>query len=128
MNMFTPRSIVILFTVLGSLAGCATATKFYDGPEKPASEIVKITGMSGLDPLGGFASSLICAVDDKEIEGCVTSIEILPGMHRIRTVAKSYGMEEGSRTIEHEFKPGERYLLGISIQGGLKVPSLMKDR
>jgi hypothetical protein len=126
--MFTPRSIVSLFPVLGFLAGCATATKFYDGPEKPASEIVKITGMSGLDPLGGFTSSLICAVDDKEIEGCVTSIEILPGMHRIRTVAKSYGMEELGRTIEHEFKPGERYLLGISFQGGMKLPSLMKDR
>jgi hypothetical protein len=126
--MFALRSIVIPVAVLGLLTGCATAAKFYDGPEKPASEIVKITGMSGLDPLGGFTSSLICAVDDKEIEGCVTGIEFLPGNRRIRTVTKSYGIEGLSRTIEREFKPGERYLLGISIEGGQKIPALIKER
>lgn len=117
----------ILFLISMSIVGCST-TRLYEGPAKTDAEIVKITGMSGLDPLGGFTSSLICAVDDKEIDGCATSVEILPGAHRLRTIAKSYGITELSRSIEHEFKAGERYLLGIQIVGGQKVPSLMKDR
>jgi len=40
--MFAIRSLIIPGVVRGFLTGCSTTTKFYDGPEKPASEIVKI--------------------------------------------------------------------------------------
>ena len=109
------------------LLGCAT-TRLYDGPPKPANEVVEITGMSGLDPLGQFTSALVCAIDDKKIEGCAAHVEILPGFHKLKTVTKSYGITEREVTIDGDFKAGEKYLLGITMHNGSKMPALWKSR
>lgn len=97
-----------------SVAGCAS-TQLYDGPSRPNEEVVRITGMSGLDPLGGHTSALVCKIDDKAIDGCAVKVEFLPGTHKLVLKTRSYGTEQGTIEVEREFKAGERYLLGVGV-------------
>lgn len=110
------RGILIL-SVAGSLLGCAT-TKGYNGPAKAENQVVKISGMSGWNPVNGFMSTSICAVDNKEIEGCATNLAILPGNHRLKAVAKRFGTKKGESAIDRRFRAGERYQLGTKAGNG----------
>lgn len=103
------QSILIL-AFAGTLLGCAT-TKVYSGPAKAENQVVKISGMSGWNPVSGFMSTSICAVNNKEIEGCATSVELLPGTHRLKVVAKRFGSKKGESVVERRFRGGERFQL-----------------
>ena len=120
---------VVGVMLISALVGCAT-TQLYDGPARPSDQVVRINGMSGLDPLGGLTSALVCKIDDREIDGCAVKVEFLPGVHRLELKTKRYGITEGTDVIEQEFKAGERYLLGIRASPGARklMPALIPDR
>ena len=71
--------------------------------------------MSGLDPLGGHTSALVCSLDGVPIDGCAVRVEFLPGHHTLELKIKRYGLEYGTQVIEQPFAPGDRYHLGVGI-------------
>lgn len=103
------RNILILMSA-AALSGCAT-TKVYNGPAKAENQVVKISGMSGWNPVSGFMSTSICSVNNKEIDGCATHVELLPGTHRLKIVAKRFGTKKGESVVERRFRAGERFQL-----------------
>lgn len=123
------RVIPVVFVVLVIVSGCAS-TRLYEGQPRSGNEVVRITGMSGLDPLGGNISSLVCKFDGKDIDGCVVNIEFLPGLHRLELLTKRYGVVQGTRVVEQEFGAGERYLLGVGAYPGENkiLPALIPQR
>lgn len=123
-SRFTFLAVIALL----SIAGCAS-TQLYDGPSRPSDEVVRITGMSGLDPLGGHTSALVCKIDDKNIDGCAVKVEFLPGTHKLVLKTRSYGTEQGTIEVEREFKAGERYLLGVGVSPGSRklMPALIPE-
>lgn len=120
-------SLVAVASLL-PIAGCGT-TQLYDGPARPTEEVVRITGMSGLDPFGGHISAIVCKIDSKEIDGCAAKVEFLPGTHKLLLKTKSYGIEQGTTEVERDFKAGERYFLGVSVSPGSQemMPELLLE-
>lgn len=121
--------LILIVSALSFISGCVS-TQLYEGPSRPSEEIVRITGMSGLDPIGGHTSALVCGIDDKDIEGCAVKVEFLPGKHKLRLKTKSYGVEQSTIDVEQEFMAGDRYLLGIGFSRETRkmVPALIRDR
>lgn len=123
------KLLILVVSALSFISGCVSK-QLYEGPARPSEEIVRITGMSGLDPLGGNTSALVCRIDDKDIDGCAVKVEFLPGRHKLLLKTKSYGIEQSTIDVEQEFIAGDRYLLGISFSRDTRkmVPALIRDR
>lgn len=83
--------------VLG--AGCATPTRLYEGPARPASEVVVLE----VDPTGMQLQS----IDDQSVSGY--RFELLPGRHTVRF--------EVSRAV--------RRTGGLGDAAGFRVPCLV---
>ena len=123
------KMAALIAVSLSVITGCMS-TKLYEGPSRSGEEVVRIAGMSGLDPLGGHTSALVCKIDDKDIDGCAVKVELLPGVHKLELKTKSYGIHQGTVVVEQEFKAGERYWLGIGVSPGSRklMPALIPDR
>jgi len=113
MKKFYTTLIMMAFLI----SGCSTK-HLYVGTPKQESEIVRIEGMGNGWILLGVQTTKVCTFDKKPLESCESSIAFLPGLHQLELVASDMGMTHGKKNIEHEFKAGDRFNLGIELRDG----------
>lgn len=124
--MRRPLHAVLLLVALFSV-GCG-ATRLYEGPARPAHEVVRIRGQSAANPINGHLGTSICAIDGRDLPSCETHVEFLPGRHALHAEVHGMSMPYGEEVIEQEFGPGERWLLGIAFHpDGRRTPALIPE-
>jgi len=119
------RSITRTILVL-TLIGCASAAPMYGGPRLSENEAVRIDGTSSIESLGYAAS--VCNLDDIELDPCKTDIEIKPGEHKLKIQTTYFGTFQAEKWVRINFKPGDRYLLGLKFvyNSSIRYPEIWR--
>jgi hypothetical protein len=109
----------LLWTALLLISACS-ATRLYDGPKRPAAETATVHVWSPQFENMPFENKWwfvrIAAVDGRELDGDVDTVEVLPGEHEVVVdwlmVDLFPDPEEGGReTFVVNARPGHRYVV-----------------
>ena len=112
---------VRLLALLGAIAlgGCGTL-QMYDGPQRPANEVARISGDPRLRA-GAPLSVFLRQVDGRTLDVGQSSVEVLPGTH---TLLVDCRIEETSsltrHSVEADVSAGRHYRLVAETGPGLR--------
>lgn len=116
----TAACVFMLLGVLaGALSGCLSV-QGYEGPKRDADELARISGDPSINA-GSPLSLILRKVDEQTLNVAQTSVDVLPGKHRLLVDCR---IAEGHRTTRHsievELDAGVRYRLVAETEPGLQ--------
>lgn len=110
---------VLSITLLLGLTGCMTA-QVYDGPKRDRDELARITGDLPITA-GAPISVILRRVDGQALNVGQTSVDVLPGEHRLLVDCRIAETKAVSRhTLDVEVDSGRRYRLRAEIEPGMQ--------
>lgn len=113
------RRLVALAALCVYLAGCATVRSYEGGP-RPADEVAKISGDLRFTA-GAPVSVILRKVDDYQLGLGESSVEVLPGQHRLLVDCRIAETSSTTRlSLDVEVYAGERYRLVAQTGPGLR--------
>ncbi len=118
MNAWRVASSLLPVLALG-LSGCMSA-QVYDGPKRDRDELARISGDLPVTA-GAPVSVILRRVDDQVLGVGQTSVDVLPGEHRLLVDCRIAETKAVSRhTLEVEVDSGRRYRLRAQVEPGLQ--------
>src|SRR5688572_20202696 len=75
----TGKLVLSTVVLAAALTACGSATRFYEGPARPQSDVAILKEQSGILPGGAE----IKRINGKAVTGIKKEIELLPGRYRV---------------------------------------------
>jgi hypothetical protein len=108
-----------LLALIVACGGCGTA-QVYDGPRRSADEVARISGDLAINA-GSPMTILLREVDDTPLSVGQSSVEVLPGKHRLLADCRIAETRSVSRhSLDVEVAAGRRYRLVGEAGPGLR--------